>query len=88
LDGQLVSVQFGDAVALCARGTHDASAFNSSSNLSADSDYLDRIELRSASDRTLGVGVVQNESALLILTAATMVKAQIDMDKVVIFNSE
>ncbi|KAJ7905514.1 Non-repetitive/WGA-negative nucleoporin C-terminal-domain-containing protein [Mycena olivaceomarginata] len=72
LDGQLVSVQFGDAVALCAR----------------DSDYLDRIELRSASDRTLGVGVVQNESALLILTAATMVKAQIDMDKVAIFNSE
>ncbi|KAF7338280.1 Methyltransferase type 11 [Mycena venus] len=72
LDGQLVSIQFGDAVALCAR----------------DSDYRDRIELKSASDRTLGVGVVQNESALLILTAATMVKAQIDMDKVLVFNSE
>ncbi|KAJ6502530.1 hypothetical protein C8R45DRAFT_622368 [Mycena sanguinolenta] len=72
LDGQLVSVQFGDAVALCAR----------------DSDYWDRIELKSATDRTLGVGVVQNESALLILTAATMVKAQIDMDKVLVFNSE
>ncbi|KAF7363465.1 Methyltransferase type 11 [Mycena sanguinolenta] len=72
LEGQLVSVQFGDAVALCAR----------------DSDYRDRIELKSATDRTLGVGVVQNESALLILTAATMVKAQIDMDKVLVFNSE
>ncbi|KAF8212214.1 hypothetical protein K438DRAFT_1708496 [Mycena galopus ATCC 62051] len=72
LDGQLVSVQFGDAVALCAR----------------DSDYRDRIELKSASDRTLGVGVVHNESSLLILTAATMVKAQIDMDKVLVFNSE
>ncbi|KAJ7940617.1 Non-repetitive/WGA-negative nucleoporin C-terminal-domain-containing protein [Mycena leptocephala] len=72
LDGQLISVQFGDAVALCAR----------------DSDYRDRIELTSASDRTLGVGVVQNESALLILTAATMMKAQIDMDNVLVFNSE
>ncbi|KAJ7109426.1 hypothetical protein C8R44DRAFT_634983 [Mycena epipterygia] len=72
LDGQLISVQFGDAVALCAR----------------DSDYRDRIELKSATDRTLGVGVVQNESALLILTAATMMKAQIDMDNVLVFNSE
>lgn len=53
-----------------------------------DSDYRDRIELKSATDRTLGVGVVQNESALLILTAATMMKAQIDMDNVLIFNSE
>ncbi|KAJ6596941.1 hypothetical protein DFH09DRAFT_1403501 [Mycena vulgaris] len=72
LDGQLISIQFGDAVALCAR----------------DSDYRDRIELKSATDRTLGVGVVQNDSALLILTAATMMKAQIDMDNVLIFNSE
>ncbi|KAJ7172457.1 methyltransferase type 11 [Mycena filopes] len=72
LDGQLISVQFGDAVALCAR----------------DSDYRDRIELKSASDRTLGVGVVQNESALLILTAATMMKAQIDMENVLVFDSE
>ncbi|KAJ7774554.1 hypothetical protein DFH07DRAFT_102982 [Mycena maculata] len=72
LGGQLISVQFGDAVALCAR----------------DSDYRDRIELKSATDRTLGVGVVQNESSLLILTAATMMKAQIDMDNVLVFNSE
>ncbi|KAJ7046830.1 hypothetical protein C8F04DRAFT_1227029 [Mycena alexandri] len=72
LDGQLISVQFGDAVALCAR----------------DSDYRDRIELKSASDRTLGVGVVQDESALLILTAATMMKAQIDMENVSVFDSE
>ncbi|KAJ7452358.1 hypothetical protein B0H11DRAFT_1742097 [Mycena galericulata] len=72
LGGQLISVQFGDAVALCAR----------------DSDYRDRIELKSATDRTLGVGVVQNESALLILTAATMMKAQIDMENVLVFNSE
>ncbi|KAJ7285784.1 hypothetical protein C8J57DRAFT_1431461 [Mycena rebaudengoi] len=72
LDGQLISIQFGDAVALCAR----------------DSDYRDRIELKSATDRTLGVGVVQNDSALLILTAATMMKAQIDMDNVLVFNSD
>ncbi|KAJ7449858.1 hypothetical protein FB451DRAFT_741132 [Mycena latifolia] len=72
LDGQLISIQFGDAVALCAR----------------DSDYRDRIELKSATDRTLGVGVVQNDSALLILTAATMMKAQIDMENVLIFDSE
>ncbi|KAJ7632668.1 hypothetical protein FB45DRAFT_978375 [Roridomyces roridus] len=72
LGGQLVSVQFGDAVALCAR----------------DSDYRDRIELKSATDRTLGVGVLQNESALLILTAATMMKAQIDMEHVLVFDTE
>lgn len=72
LNGQLISIQFGDAVALCAR----------------ESDYRDRIELKSATDRTLGVGVVQGESALLILTAATMMRAQIDMDNVLVFNSE
>ncbi|KAJ7219294.1 hypothetical protein GGX14DRAFT_591296, partial [Mycena pura] len=71
-DGRLTSVQFGDAVALCAQ----------------DSDYRDRIELKSTSDRTLGVGVVQNGGSLLILTAATMMKAQIDMDAVLVFKSE
>nr|GAT53189.1 methyltransferase type 11 [Mycena chlorophos] len=72
LDGQLVSVQFGDAVALCSR----------------DSEYSDRIELKSTLDRTLGVGVIPNESSLLIMTAATMMKAQVDMDAIQDFSSQ
>ncbi|KAF7294905.1 Methyltransferase type 11 [Mycena indigotica] len=72
LDGQLISVQFGDAVTLCSR----------------DSQYSDRIELKSTSDRTLGVGVIHNESSLLIMTAATMIKAQVNMEAIQDFNSE
>ncbi|CAK5277413.1 unnamed protein product [Mycena citricolor] len=71
-DGRLFCVQFGDAVALCAQ----------------DSDYRNRIELKSASDRTLGVGVVHRDDSVLILAAGTMIKAQIDMENVDVFNAK
>ncbi|KAK7467177.1 hypothetical protein VKT23_004235 [Stygiomarasmius scandens] len=71
-EGLLVSVQFGDAVVLCARET----------------DYQERLELKSASDRTLGVGVVQMDSVVLVLTAATMMKVNVDIDQVLKFNPE
>ena len=47
-----------------------------------DSDYRDRLELKSATDRTLGVGVVQDESTLLILTSATMMKVHMNVEKI------
>ncbi|KAJ3516620.1 hypothetical protein NLJ89_g1011 [Agrocybe chaxingu] len=67
--GSIVSVQFGDAVALCAR----------------QSEYRDRLELKSASDRTLGVGVSSSTNLLLILTATTMMKVSLDLEKIQAF---
>ncbi|KAF7967089.1 hypothetical protein HWV62_35891 [Athelia sp. TMB] len=71
-DGALISVQFGDAVALCAR----------------DNAYQSRLELKSNTDRTLGLGVMETESAVLVLTAATMMKAHVDLDRVDRFDPE
>ncbi|GBE81938.1 hypothetical protein SCP_0403120 [Sparassis crispa] len=72
LGGQLVAIQFGDAVTICAR----------------DNDYMDRLALKSKRDRTLGVGVVEGNTELLILTAGTTMKAYIDMDQVARFDAE
>ncbi|KAG7451103.1 uncharacterized protein BT62DRAFT_882814 [Guyanagaster necrorhizus] len=66
LDGKLVVIQFGDAIALCA----------------TESEYRDRLELKAKADRTLGVGITHSDSTILILTAAIMMKVHIDMDKV------
>ncbi|KAK7054841.1 hypothetical protein VNI00_003304 [Paramarasmius palmivorus] len=71
-DGLLVSIQFGDAVALCAR----------------ESDYQERLELKSATDRTFGVGVMQSESVVLVLTSATMMKVNVNIDRVLTFDPE
>ncbi len=49
---------------------------------------MDRLELKSAMDRTLGLGVVQGESEFLVLTAATMMKTAIDLDEVATFSPE
>jgi nuclear pore complex protein Nup133 len=49
---------------------------------SKDSEYRHRLELKSATDRTLGVGIVGNESAVLVLTAANMMKVALDMDQI------
>lgn len=49
---------------------------------------MDRLELRSSTDRTLGVGVVEREASLLVLTAATMMKTEIDLDEVAQFHPE
>ncbi|GLB34911.1 putative non-repetitive/WGA-negative nucleoporin C-terminal [Lyophyllum shimeji] len=72
MDGALISVQFGDAVALCAR----------------DVDYRERLELKAATDRTLGVGVSQDDGPLLVLTAAMMMKVTINLDKVLAYDFE
>ncbi|KAF8654069.1 hypothetical protein AX16_003602 [Volvariella volvacea WC 439] len=70
--GTLVSIQFGDAVALCAR----------------DSEFRDRLELKSPLDRTLGISIAQNEPALLILNASTMIRVTINLDKAYNFDPE
>ncbi|KAF9454530.1 hypothetical protein P691DRAFT_655678 [Macrolepiota fuliginosa MF-IS2] len=70
--GAVVVVQFGDAVALVAR----------------DSDYRDRLELKSASDRTLGVGSYGSDSTLLMLTASTMMRVVVDVEKIDAFDYE
>lgn len=70
--GSLISVQFGDAVALCAR----------------ESEYQDRLELKSTIDRTLGVGVSQTNNTLLVLTASTLMKVHLDMERILAFNPD
>jgi nuclear pore complex protein Nup133 len=89
--GALIIIQFGDAVAFCARG--EASVFILScgqclTRSAKDSEYRHRLELKSATDRTLGVGVVGSENAVLILTATTMLRASLDMDQIHNFNPE
>ncbi|KAJ8487889.1 hypothetical protein ONZ51_g3889 [Trametes cubensis] len=69
---KLIAIQFGDTVTICAQ----------------ENEYMDRLELKSAMDRTLGVGVVQGESEFLVLTAATMMKTYIDLDEVARFHPE
>lgn len=49
---------------------------------------MDRLELRSSTDRTLGVGVIEKEASLLVLTAATMMKTEVDLDEVTQFHPE
>lgn len=66
----LLVVHFGDAITICAK----------------DTEYKDRIRLKSAADRMLGVGIVSDQSELLVLTAATVMKATVDSDKVANFD--
>ncbi|KAH9043103.1 hypothetical protein EDB85DRAFT_1855669 [Lactarius pseudohatsudake] len=72
LGGAILVVQFGDAIAICSR----------------DNDYQDRIELKSSTDRTLGVCVVEAQSCLLVLTALTIMKVTVDFDQVRKFDAE
>lgn len=89
-DGAMVSVQFGDAVALCARGQCLAICFiaSYSSLYVIGSDYQDRLELKSNNNRTLGIGVILSTNMLLILTATTMMKIKLDLDIIQAFNPE
>jgi nuclear pore complex protein Nup133 len=89
--GLLISIQFGDAVAICARGRILLQSFCKSTlttSHGADSEYCTRLELKSSTDRTLGVGVAEDECTLLVLTSATMMKAHVDMDFVAGFSPE
>jgi hypothetical protein len=54
----------------------------------SDSEYRDRLELKSVTDRTLGVGVIQSDSTFLLLTATLMMKASIDIDKIQNFDPQ
>lgn len=49
---------------------------------------MDRLELKSSTDRTLGVGVIEGEGSLLVLTAATMMKTTVDLNEVASFHPE
>ena len=88
-NGALIAVQFGDAVALCARGSFRKNALQHCLPvLASDTEYIDRLELKSATDRTLGVGVLNSDGELLILTAATTMKVYVDMDQIAKFDRE
>lgn len=53
-----------------------------------ESEYRDRLELKSSGDRTLGVGVNLSTNFLLILTATNMMKVSLDLDKIKAFRPE
>ena len=57
-------------------------------NARTENEYMDRLELKSSTDRTLGVGVVEEEGSLLVLTATTMMKTVIDIGEVKRFHPE
>jgi nuclear pore complex protein Nup133 len=86
--GALIAIQFGDAVALCARGLSFSVMLEWLLIPTPETEYIDRLELKSATDRTLGVGVLGSEGELLILTAATMIKVYVDMDQIAKFDRE
>ncbi|KIY43404.1 hypothetical protein FISHEDRAFT_52783 [Fistulina hepatica ATCC 64428] len=70
-DGLLVSVQFSDAFAICAR----------------DSDYRDRLELKDPDARVFGAGVLDSTSGLaspttLVLTSSSMLRIVLDPARV------
>ncbi|XP_006458086.1 hypothetical protein AGABI2DRAFT_216285 [Agaricus bisporus var. bisporus H97] len=71
-NGAVAVVQFGDAVTFIAR----------------DSNYRDRLELKSVTDRTLGVGVYESDRTLLMLTASTMMRVRVDVEKIEAFDYE
>ncbi|KNZ71793.1 Nucleoporin [Termitomyces sp. J132] len=56
LDGALISIQFGDAVAFCSR----------------DVDYRERLEFKSTMDRTLGVGTQDDGPLLVLTATTMM----------------
>ncbi|KAG6851014.1 hypothetical protein H0H93_004501 [Arthromyces matolae] len=68
LDGAVASVQFGDTIAFCSREV----------------DYRGRLELKSATDRTLGVGA-QDDGPILVLTASTMMKVTLDLGAILAY---
>ncbi|KAF7796965.1 hypothetical protein EIP86_008153 [Pleurotus ostreatoroseus] len=61
LNGNVISIQFGDAVVLCAP------------------------ELKSAKDRTFGVGILRGEDELMVLTSGTLMKVNVEADQIANF---
>ncbi|KAG6814378.1 hypothetical protein H0H92_010964 [Tricholoma furcatifolium] len=75
LDGALVCIQFGNAVALCSRDPSDVN-------------YRSRIELKSSVDRTLGVGVTQDGGPVVVLTAGTMMRVTLNLSAIMAYEIE
>ena len=68
LNGEVFAIQFGDAVTICAIGIIAHRYPTKIVDLPfcpLDAEYMDRLMLKSATDRTLGVGVINGESELL-----------------------
>jgi nuclear pore complex protein Nup133 len=88
--GAVAVVQFGDAVTFIARGTlaSNKKKFRVCSHQKIDSNYRDRLELKSVTDRTLGVGVYESDRTLLMLTASTMMRVMVDVEKIETFDYE
>lgn len=55
--------------------------------LFSDVDYRERLELKSTTDRTLGIGT-QDDGPLLVLTAATMMKVSMNLDAILAYDIE
>lgn len=89
-EGAIIAIQFGDAIALSARGSlSDLALFCPADLREIDTEYTDRLELRNSTDRTLGLGVLPSAGGeLLVLTAATMMKVYVDVDQIAKFDPE
>lgn len=84
----LVAVQFGDAVTVCAQSMSYCTERSVNSQRLAENEFMDRLELKSSTDRTLGIGVIEDEKSFLVLTAAVMMKTTVEMEEVVRFHPE
>jgi hypothetical protein len=49
---------------------------------STDSEYRDRLQLKSETDRILGVGTSDTEIAALVVSSGTMMRVRLDMDHI------
>jgi nuclear pore complex protein Nup133 len=58
------------------------------SNPFIDNVFQDRIELKSSTDRTLGICVADAQSYMLVLAASMIMKVTLDFDQVEKFDSE
>lgn len=73
---------------MCPRFVVFSHTYQFTSNALLDVNYRERLELKSSTDRTLGIGASQNDGPLLVLTAATMMKVTINLDKVLAYDFE
>ncbi|TDL24789.1 hypothetical protein BD410DRAFT_813702 [Rickenella mellea] len=71
-NGTIYCMQFGDAIVLVAK----------------DSEYTEYLPLRSLQDRTFGCGDMDEMNEMLIMNSTTLMKVQIDQEKVAAFDAE
>ena len=48
-------------------------------------EYTDRLELKSAKDRTFGVGILREADELMVLTSGTLMKVNVEADQIANF---